>query len=276
MSKNVFLTFILIILSFRADSQTTIAGPDEPDAQKRHSAYVRANRQIYASHEDPGSGALNFSDAKASVISKQLHEMVSKEIDLTLSARKVSANDVTSAISALQGKMNLTDSGPDFTNTPFAKFFSLNGVTNVAVAFVLLQGGDAIPDTQTYLDFYDNASGIWTKKVTAPTLADFEGCSFSVAELTSGLPGEAWFLVWGGPFGSSHNREHMRLYSFDGFRVHTIWKRDNLDALKVKVTLKSAALDYQDFDNVSIEHHEVFHVTPNGLELSSSTQRQID
>lgn len=191
MSKNVLFTFILIFLSFHADSQTSIAGPGKSDVQKRHAAYLGTNGQIFASHEDPGSGKLNFSDAKASAATKQLHEMIAAEIDLALSAQKVSAKNVTSAIAALQGEMNLSDSGPYFTNTPFAKFFTLNGVRNAAVAYVILQGDDRKPDTQTYLDFYDDASGTWTKKATAPTMADFEGCSFSVAEVNSGLPGEA-------------------------------------------------------------------------------------
>lgn len=274
MSKNIFVALIFIVCSFGADSQTVSASADSSDAQKRHDAYIHINHQIFASHDYKDSGQMPEKQVPSAT--RQLHEMISKEIALALSAQKPSEKDITSAISALQGDMRLADSGSDMTNTPLAKFFTLNGVKNVALAYVILQGGDAIPDTQTYLDFYDNASGVWTKKATAPTLADFAGCSFSVAQLNSGLPGEAWFIAWGMPFGSSHASHHVRLYSFDGFTVHTIWKRDNLDGLRIKVTPDSVTLVYQDFDDVSIEHHQLFHVTGNGLELSSATQRRID
>ena len=179
--------------------------------------------------------------------------------------RESSAKIVSSAIAALQGEITLSAWGPEETNTPFAKFFSLSGIRTVAVAYVMMKGGDPIPDTQPYLVFYDNASGIWTKKSTASTLADFEGCTFPVAQLNSGLPGEAWFLAWEGGFGSSRASINLRLYAFDGATVRTIWKRDWLDARKVAVSSDTVTLDYLDSDDMSIERHEVLHVTPNGL-----------
>ena len=121
--------------------------------------------------------------------------MIAKEIDLSLSTPKPSAESISSAIAAVQGEITLSGWGPEETNTPFAKFFPLSGVQTLAVAYVIMQGGDAKPDTQPYLVFYDNVSGVWAKKAAAPTLADFEACTFSVAQLNSGVPGEAWFLA---------------------------------------------------------------------------------
>jgi hypothetical protein len=201
--------------------------------------------------------------------------MVTKEIEIALSVPKPTAKDVTSAIARLQGDITLTNWGPDAANVPFARFFSLNGVPTMAVAYAILQGGDAIPDTQAYLDFYDNASGVWTKKATASTLADFEGCTFSVAQLNAGLPGEVWFLAWGVPFGSSHAMAHVRLYAFDGFAVRTIWKRDDLAGGKITTTPDSVTLEYIDFPDVAIEHHEVLQVTPNGLALATERSEHM-
>jgi hypothetical protein len=141
----------------------------------------------------------------------------------------------------------------------------VNGIQTAAVAYVIMQGGDAIPDTQPYLVFYDNASGDWTKKATAPTLHDFEGCTFSVAQLNPGVPGEAWFLAWGQPFGSSHGTKHVRLYAFDGAAIRTIWQRNSLDGGKITTTPDTVTIDYLDPKDPSIEKHEVFHVSPDGL-----------
>ena len=68
-----------------------------------------------------------------------------------------------------------------------------------------MQGGEVIPDTKTYLKFYDGAA------------------------------------------------------------VRTIWKRDQLDAGKVATTGDTVRIDYLDPKDPSIEKHEVFYVTPNGL-----------
>jgi hypothetical protein len=80
------------------------------------------------------------------------------------------------------------------------------------------------------------------------------------------VSGEAWFLAWGMPFGSSHSSKLIRLYAFNGFTVRTTWKRDHLDGGKISVTPESVILDYLDYDDNSIERHEVLHVTANGLQ----------
>ena len=264
MNRKSFSVVILVVFCYRGSAQSSASVPDS-DPQSRHAAYQQLNRQIYARHEDPGSGSLNFSEEKGRSATRQLQDMIAKEIDLSLSAPKHSAESMSSAIAAVQGEITLSGWGPEETNTPFAKFFPLSGVQTLAVAYVIMQGGDAKPDTQPYLAFYDNASGFWARKATASTLADFEACTFSVAQLNSGVPGEAWFLAWGIPFGSSHGSEHARLYAFNGFTVRTIWKRDKLDGGRIKVAPDSVTLDYLDFDDPSIERHEVLHVTPNGL-----------
>ena len=199
--------------------------------------------------------------------------MVQREVGLALAADKPTAKTIISAISTLQGEITLSAWGPEETNTPFAQFLSLNGTQTVAIAYALMQGGDAIPDTQPYLRFYDNSSGVGAEKASSPTLADFEACTFSVAQLKSGNPGEAWFLAWGMPFGSSRGSVHICLYSFDGSAVRTLWKRDRLNGGKVTATPDAVTLDYLDRNDMSIERHEVFQVTPNGLQQTESVTK---
>ncbi len=267
MIKDALAILALFVLSYPGRAQTTEASPTGDTPENRTVVYSRLNRQIYARHGDAGSGQLNGSDVKFRAAGDQLSKMVSKEIELALAVPKSTASSITASVAKLQGELTLSiyDPDPRFTNTPFAKFLKLNGVEAVAVAYVIMQGGDAIPDTHPYLAFYDHVSGVWQERARAPALSDFEACTFSVAQLNSGVPGEAWFLAWGMPFGSSHGSQHVRLYAFDGAAVRTVWKRDWLDGGRVTTTSDTVTLDYLDYNDPSIERHEVFHVTPNGL-----------
>ena len=267
MKRTISLTFLsLALLSFRGLSQTNVTTLSKPNSAERGAAYLQLNRQIYARHEDQSSGNLSDVPDKANSLERQLQNMIAEEIDRVLADPKVSAASIASSISKLQGEMSLTSWDPEATNTPFANFFQLNGAHTLALAYVIMQGGDAIPDAQPYLKFYDKISGSWQEKAVAPTLSDFGGCTFSLAKLNSGLPSEAWFLAWGGPIGSTRASQKVRLYAFDGFTVRTIWKRDWLDAGKIAVTPDTIMLDYLDRDDMSIEKHEVLHVGPNGLQ----------
>ena len=122
------LTLILLVLCCRGAAQSIGSTVPDSDPQSRHAAYQQLNRQIYARHEDPGSGSLNFSGEKGRSANRQLHDMIAKEIDLSLSTSKPSAESISSAIAAIQGEITLSGWGPEETNTPFAKFFSLSGI----------------------------------------------------------------------------------------------------------------------------------------------------
>jgi hypothetical protein len=154
----------------------------------------------------------------------------------------------------------------DDMDIPFAKLFRLNDIPTLAVAYVILQGGDAIPDSHPYLEFWDKSSGIWQKKASASVKSDFEGFTFSVAQLKSGAPGEAWFLAWGLPLGNSVGAEYLRLYSYNGLTVRRIWKRDHLAYGKITVAPDTVTLEYEDKGTATGTAKEILHVTPNGLE----------
>lgn len=276
MIKIATISFLVIVASRLGLAQADGPPRVEDTPQSRHAAYSQLNRQIYARHADTGSGQLNESHDSMQAASERLGKMMTNEIEIALGAAKTSASNITAAISKLQGDLTLSayDPDPQVTNTPFAELFSLNGIQTAAVAYVIMQGADAIPDTQPYLNFYDKASGIWKERAEAPTLADFEGCTFSVAQLKSGVPGEVWFLTWGQPFGDSRGTKHVRLYAFDGGDVRTIWRRDSLGGGRIMTTADTVTLDYFDADDPSIEKHEVFHVTANGPELVTQSSKQ--
>lgn len=164
------------------------------------------------------------------------------------------------AIVAVQGQS---------ADSPFADFFQLNGLPNLAVAYVILQGGEAIPDTQPYLEFFEKMNGSWGIKAEAPTQSDFRGHSFSVSKIDSGVPNEAWFLAWGTTIGNPGTPMNVRLYGFDGITVRTVWKRDDLTHGVATVGKDSVTLEYdREYQSSDPDNrvHEVLHVTPSGLE----------
>jgi hypothetical protein len=248
---------------------------DTSSASERHdqrrARYQQLNRQIFAQHGDLDS--IKFHVVKPNevlTIKSQLCDLISQEIAANLQSPNPSANDLNTAISSLQGDDSFSSKwGTQGTDTPFASFFKLNGARSLAVAYVILQGGDAIPDTQPYLEFYDTMNGPWQKKAEAPTVTDFEGCTFSVAELASPLRGEAWFLAWGFPIGNPGTPVNVRLYAFDGANVRTVWKRDDLTRGTVTVSKDSVILEYdREYHSPDPNNRvrEVLHVTPSGLQ----------
>ncbi len=103
----------------------------------------------------------------------------------------------------------------------------------MTAAFPVLSGGAGIPDVAAHIQFYSNLGGRWN--LVAETGEDFEGCNFKVAPLRSPVGGQAWFLAWGRVVGDTRARLKVRLYSFDGFSVRTVWSRDELRGGGVKI-----------------------------------------
>lgn len=265
MIKSILAALLLAALANGTFAQTTSSS--QPDVtEERHQSYVQLNRQIYARHDDPGSERFDLPKEKVAATSQQLHKMITDEIAGVLSGPATSERRIVTAISTLQGEQSLAHWDPNATNTPFAKLFSLNGIQTAAVAYVTMQGGDGIPDTHPYLEIYDQSAGNWEKKASAPTMDNFEGSSFSVAQLKSPILTEAWFLVWGLGFGNSQGSVYLRLYAFDGSKVRTTWKRGPLAAGQVTVTPDSLTLDYRDEETPTGLAHETLKVTSNGLE----------
>jgi hypothetical protein len=235
------------------------------ERELRRATYIQLNRQIFARHEDADSEKFHISKPdKVAEIRYQLHKLISDEISSVLNGPTPSADAVKTAITNIQGEMALPVD--DMTNTPFAASFELNGIQSLAVAYAILEGGEAIPDTQAYLEFYDRSNGSWEMKAEAPTRSDFRGRTFFVSQMDSGIPGEAWFLAWGMRIGNPGTPVNVRLYGFDGNAVRTVWKRDGLTRGLITASKDSVTLEYDREYNPSgptNRVHETLHVSPS-------------
>lgn len=235
MTKLAVLTCLgLLPLAQPQIAQTGSDAAASDDRAQRNAVYLQLRRQIFHTYDDQESGRVQ-SLAKANEIRGHLHMLLSREILDVLSARVASASDVVAGITAVQGSIR---------DKPFADFFELKGIKSLAVGYVILQGNDAIPDTQPYLEVWDQTNGTWARKAEAPTRSDFQGHTFCVSPIDAGVGGEAWFLAWGMTIGNPGTPVNVRLYAFDGNTVRTVWKRDDLTRGHVTVSKASVVLQY--------------------------------
>jgi len=207
--------------------------PGQYDARAR---YADLTKKIYGVRQRPAL-------AEYEKITNQLRALLNNAITASL-RRGADADIVRKAVADVQGDFVLSSWGPDTNNVPFAETFELAGKAGVAVAFGILRGGEAIPDTLPVLQFYVKEPEGWVLRSEVDS--DFRGRTFSVARLESPSLLETWWLAWGQTIGDTGARRKVRLYSFDGDTVKTLWQRDGLEAARVRVAedKKTIILDY--------------------------------
>src|SRR5579863_306891 len=193
--------------------QTPAAAPIRKDLQQKHEEYLSLNRQIYMRHEDPESERIHVSDpGRAPSMEVRLRDIIRQGV--LENAPGANPDDVKAAINYVQGELSFQAERPAETNLPLAQFSQLNGSQTLSVAYIVLQGGDVIPDTQPYLDFYAKGLAGWS--LQASTGSEFRGCTLFVARMNAGLAGENWYLAWGKRIGATGSYLKIRLYGFDG------------------------------------------------------------
>lgn len=163
---------------------------------------------------------------------KELRNLVTRTIQSSLATGSATDQSIVEAVVDLQ-QDRWWERRPDEPSLPFAHFVVLGGMKTMTAAFPVLSGGAGIPDVAAHIQFYSNLGGRWN--LVAETGEDFEGCNFKVAPLRSPVGGQAWFLAWGRVVGDTRARLKVRLYSFDGFSVRTVWSRDELRGGGVKI-----------------------------------------
>ena len=127
-----------------------------------------------------------------------------------------------------------------------------------------MEGGEGIPDSQPFIDFYVERNGEW--KLQAVTGSEFRASTYYVSSIPPGLAGESWFLAWGFKIGDSGARLAIRLYAFNGDGVRVVWKRDGLAGGNVEVSGNTVAISYFRQRSDAEATTEILHVAPNGLQ----------
>jgi hypothetical protein len=211
------------------------------------------------------SSSIN-SPAEVRAVRSRLRDLVAQELKEDSKDTNASEHSLTNALKALQGGNAPSEIA---SNTPSAKMFVLGEVRTVAIAYDLLEGGLGTPDNHSYLQFYTHESGEWNLRAQAPTETDFEGHTFFIKPVKAPVKDEMWFLVSGFRFGDTGTRLKIRLYSYNGAGVRTVWQRGNLTAGEVSVSNDVITLEYNRQYHSSDPHnrlHEEFQIVPDGLQ----------
>lgn len=245
--------------------QNEAARPTSDETVRLRADYARLNGRTFALHGNPELGnAFDGAPERVAAIRKGLLGLVSGAIKLSLSSPRATDDSVRDAVKAVQGDYALGAWWTIGTNTPFAHLFSVDGLQCLAVAYAILEGGEGIPDSQSFLDFYAKRNGEWN--LQAVTGSEFRSSTFFVSSIPAGLAGESWFLASGFRIGDTGTRLALRLYAFDGEKVRVVWRRDGLTGGQLTISGSTIKLTYfrQYHDRDTVD--EILHVTPNGLQ----------
>jgi hypothetical protein len=243
-------------------------------SERRHSIYVQLSEQIYPISLEDGRPHPEFkwpSKEKQRQIRSQLQNLVREEIGAVLANTEARTNVLKKAVVALQGENNLGKAWPrgEGGNVPFVQSFELDGITTLVVGYSVAFGGLAIPQSDPYLEFYQKIDGIWTFKAKSSIDAAFDGSSFDISWVVSGVAGQAWFLAWRKTFGDPSCSLSVRLLAFDGMHASRIWSQDKLIHGEVSVSKASIQLSFDKEYHSRFRVEEALKVTPAGLHVAS-------
>lgn len=261
--RNTVLLLPLVVTS--AVCQPASEGLSAADFVRLRAEYGKLNEQTFKLHGNPKLGrALDEAPEHVPAIRKELVELLRQAITRVLSSSQATEGQIRDAVNGVQGDFAYGVWGSG-TNTPFAHFFSMNGYQCLAAAYTIMEGGEGIPDSQSFLDFYVKRNNEW--KLQAVTGSEYESSAFYLSSIPAGLSGESWFLAWGQHIGNTRGKLSIRLYAFDGDKARVVWKREDLIMGRIEVSGSTVTLDYlRDPDHDVADTHEVLHVTPNGLQ----------
>jgi hypothetical protein len=231
--------------------------------------YEEISRQVFVRHATHTQGTFTRpSTPQAERMINNLHDMVTAGVAGRIGRPDLSATALRTAISDLQGDNSLSSFLPD-TEIPFVNLADIYGMHTLTIAFAVMSGGDGAPDVRPYIQFYSAIAGQW--QLHGEVGSEFNGADFHVAPIKSPVSGQVWYLAWGAVIGDTRARLKLRLYSFDGFDVKTIWTRDDLSGGSVAISGDQVLLDYYEFPPegvVAPPRHIIDTLRPslNGLE----------
>lgn len=103
MLKKLTITLFFQSVTFASLFAQT-AAQDRKEVENERDSFLRMNRQIFARHEDPGSGDVSASDQMKSIEIK-LRTALQGSIARALRAPGPTASEVTDAVREIQGEM---------------------------------------------------------------------------------------------------------------------------------------------------------------------------
>jgi hypothetical protein len=214
---------------------------------------------IVRSPEDAKRYNPDFEREQTQKLTKALDSYVSATLE---GKPDVTARDVRAGLKAVYDPW--TEWG-DMVDAPQAWRVSLKGQQFLVVALLLNRNGQGAPRSKALLEAFALRDG--KGQVVSSTGDTFDGHGLFAREMTSHVPGESWFLVYGKRFADSGARSEVVLYSFDGTQFQTKWSRSELSALRLNVDGDTLDLNYWTPGPASVRKpvHERYRLTEKGV-----------
>ena len=225
--------------------------------------YAAIASKIYLG-KSPGSRTLEpiSSDAFRGLVGN-LDQLIEREVGAALNSSPTpTSKQIVGRINDIQG--DYASTGFFGQGGPFAAGGPQDMPPTFAVGFAVMAGGLAIPTPQPTIAFFVKDTGGW--KLKAETSDDLRDLTLDMQQVNSKMPGQMWLLVSGRRTGDTGARLNVRLYSFDGAEVKSLWSRDALVAGSVLVEGDSITLEYDEqYHTAAPRVVEKHYLAPSGV-----------
>jgi hypothetical protein len=177
------------------------------------------------------SRQLHFRDAETAeryrAIRDQATSQIQHEVDAFLTQEVDPAHTDSAAVEQdLAELLSAHRYDPEYSGNPFASVFDSSNGRSMLVGYMLVRGGDAVNDSAITIRAYHEEGGRF--RLVATTGSDLDGYGLFVRQLPSPVPSEKWVLAWGALSGFNGNKVRIRVYSYDGSNLRTVWKPQDL------------------------------------------------
>lgn len=264
MCKPKIWLFFSVSLFLEISLQQRCAAQTKPDVLSDRERYLQLARSVYTwSDDDTSKNRKDLGEVAEMKIVGSIRKMIQEQV-INGMRQSLKQNDIRRALLPFQ-QISLADD-ERATNTPLVQCFSLKTEPYCFAAYTILRGGEGIPDSQAYLDFFLGKAG--NAEPFGIPASDFRGSRFFVKEVAALVPFQEWVLAWGNRIGDTGYRLNARLYSFDESHVATLWQLNDVSGGVLEVSDDSIRLEYDSYYGAPyIERKvQVFHFTPNGLQ----------
>lgn len=148
----------------------------------------------------------------------------------------------------------------------------LAGTSVVVVAYAILHGGAAIPESTPVIEAFREIGHVYEE--VARTGESLEGSAARLEELPSPWPTELWIFAHGQQTGVMQYHEKMAIYIFDGFQLKESWAaKAPLKAPKFQITKEALLITYEDEDRIGPALVKTLALTQAGVFETSTTPK---
>ncbi len=187
-------------------------------------------------------------ESGGAAVNAEIRRIVQEQVLETLN-KSEEPEDVREALKFVLGYPKF----PSDPKYPFAYSSSLQGVKTLVVGY-------SLPGTEIKVAIDGFRKVGLTYELIVGTGSALDGCNFSLYQLDSPRPNEAWFVGYGQAIGASHYWVPIQIYSFDGYAFKELWATD-VDRPpiepKIQITKDAVIVTYlRDLSRTRVSGHD--------------------